>query len=83
MKYDELLDKLTQEKKGVLTTKDAVANGVTKPVFLRFIKKNGYERVAHGIYLHPDAWFDEKYVLSLRSPLIVFFLTILHWICII
>lgn len=47
MKYDELLDKLTQEKKGVLTTKDAVANGVTKPVFLRFIKKNGYERVAH------------------------------------
>ena len=73
MKYDELLNKLTEENNGVLTTKDAVALGVTKPAFLRFIKKNGYERVAHGIYLHPDAWFDEKYVLSLRSPLIVFF----------
>ena len=72
MKYDELLDKLTQEKKGVLTTKDAVALGVTKPSFLRFVERNGYERVAHGIYLSPDAWLDEMYVFSLRSPLIVF-----------
>lgn len=72
MKYDELLNKLTEEKKGVLTTKDAVALGVTKPSFLRFIERNGYERVAHGIYQNPDDWFDEKYVLSLRSPLIVF-----------
>jgi len=39
MKYDTLLNELTQDKKGILTTKDAVANGVTKPVFLRFIKK--------------------------------------------
>ena len=44
MKYDTLLNKLTQDKKGILTTKDAVAHGVTKPSFLRFIKKNGYER---------------------------------------
>ena len=46
MKYDTLLNELTQDKKGILTTKDAVANGVTKPVFQRFIK-NIWKQIQH------------------------------------
>ncbi|MDD3673375.1 MAG: type IV toxin-antitoxin system AbiEi family antitoxin domain-containing protein, partial [Synergistaceae bacterium] len=72
MKYDELLNKLTEENNGVLTTKDAVALGVTKPSFLRFVEKNGYERVAHGIYQNPDDWPDDFYVISRRSERAVF-----------
>lgn len=72
MKYDELLNKLTEENNGVLTTKDAVALGVTKPAFQRFVEKNGYERVAHGIYQNPDDWPDDFYVISRRSERAVF-----------
>ncbi len=72
MKYDELLNKLTEENNGVLTTKDAVALGVTKPAFQRFVEKNGYERVAHGIYQSPDDWPDDFYVISRRSERAVF-----------
>ena len=72
MKYDELLNKLTEENNGVLTTKDAVALGVTKPAFQRFVEKNGYERVAHGIYQSPDDWPDDFYVIFRRSERAVF-----------
>ena len=57
---------------GVITTADAVSSGISKVRLAAFLQKHGYVRVSHGIYLSPDAWPDEMFLLQLRCPSIVF-----------
>ena len=62
-KIEDIID-----RSGTLVTKDALAQGFSKFQIYSFIEKNSFERVAHGIYVSPDAWEDENFVLSLRCP---------------
>ena len=68
----DTLDHLAQENDGVLRTAAALAAGVSKTVLARYVAARGFERVAHGIYLAPDAWTDGMYLLQLRCPQAVF-----------
>ena len=72
MKKKEMLEQLSQDNHGILKTSDAVNLGISKPYFLEFIKKNEYEKMAHGIYLAPDAWEDGMYILQSRYQQAVF-----------
>lgn len=72
MKKREMLEQLSQDNHGVLKTSDVVNLGISKPYFLEFIKKNEYEKMAHGIYLAPDAWEDGMYILQSRYQQAVF-----------
>ncbi len=56
------------DSSGTLLTKDALAHGFTKFQIYSFIEKNNFESVSHGVYVSPDAWEDENYILSLRCP---------------
>ena len=71
MKKREMLERLSQDDHGVLKTSDAVNLGISKPYFLELIKKE-YEKMAHGIYLAPDAWEDGMYILQSRCQQAVF-----------
>lgn len=57
---------------GMLLTKNAILGGIKKDEFYRFIAANHFEKAAHGIYLSPEAWEDESFVLHQRCPQAVF-----------
>lgn len=57
---------------GMLLTKNAIQGGIKKDEFYRFISANHFEKAAHGIYLSPEAWEDESFVLHQRCPQAVF-----------
>ncbi len=57
---------------GMLLTHTARKGGIKKDAFYRFIRMNHFEKIAHGIYLSPDAWEDEMFVLHQRCPQAVF-----------
>jgi predicted transcriptional regulator of viral defense system len=57
---------------GMLLTNTALKGGVRKDEFYRFIRMNHFEKIAHGIYLSPEAWEDEAFVLHRRCPKAVF-----------
>lgn len=57
---------------GMLLTKNAIQGGIKKDEFYRFIATNHFEKVAHGMYLSPEAWEDESFVLHQRCPQAVF-----------
>ena len=44
----------------------------SKTYLSKYVKENGYERVAHGIYAAPDIWPDELYLLQKMNPKIIF-----------
>ena len=56
------------DRSGMILTKDALDHGFSKSQLYSFIENNNYKRVAHGVYVSPDAWEDEDYILSLRCP---------------
>lgn len=56
------------DRSGMILTKDVLEQGFSKFQLYSFIEKNKFQRVAHGIYVSPDAWEDENYILSLRYP---------------
>ena len=66
------LESLAQADGGVLTTVAATEAGISKTALANFISKNQYERVSLGVYLSPDTWRDDAYLLQLRYPQIVF-----------
>lgn len=70
--YDEQLDSLVAKNGGILRTRYVVTAGISKTAFRKYITEKNFERVAHGIYLAPDAWKDSLYLLTLRCPQAIF-----------
>lgn len=68
----DLLQELSEKNNGYLFTADVVALGISKTYLSEFVKKNGYEKVAHGIYISADVWPDELFILQKNNPLIIF-----------
>ncbi len=53
---------------GILLTKNAIEAGISKHALYNFIRDNGFEKAAHGVYASPETWEDENYILLLRCP---------------
>ena len=68
----ERLDLLFGQNNGILKTAQVLENGITKSAFYAYAKQRGAERVAHGIYVLPDAWIDAMYLLHLRCAQAIF-----------
>lgn len=66
------LDELAAANHGVLTTSAATGEGISRTALSNFVSKKKFERVSSGVYLSPDAWRDEAYLLQTRCPQIVF-----------
>lgn len=66
------LKKMLKENNGVLRTAYAVAAGIPKDYLYKFVKEAGLEKAAHGIFISPDAFVDEMYLLQLQFPKVIF-----------
>ncbi len=71
-KYTDFLMSFATEHNGVLRYSDVKPFGISKPVFFRFISNRRFEKITRGIYISPDIFPDELYLLQLRFPKIVF-----------
>lgn len=63
---------LAKANNGYLFSKMVAAAGITRTQLGTFVKENNFERAAQGIYISPETWLDELYVLQLRYPKIIF-----------
>ena len=68
----EQLDLLFEQNHGIVKTAQVLEHGIAKHMLYAYVKKNGIEQVAHGIYVFPDAWMDAMYILHLRCAQGVF-----------
>ncbi len=68
----ELLHDMLERNNGFLKTGDVVNAGISKTHLGDFVKRQGLERVAHGLYMSPDAWADDMFVIQTRYPEAVF-----------
>lgn len=72
MEYKKILQMLLDENKGILTAANALNAGISKYHFYEYVKTEGLEKAAPGIYLSADAWGDDFYILQARYAGIIF-----------
>jgi len=72
MSQTETLNKLLQQNNGYLKTSEAVRVGISRTYITMYAQRCGLKRVAHGLYISPDAWEDGLYVIQTRYPNAVF-----------
>lgn len=68
----EILKDVSNKNNGLILTKDAIGNGVSRASLSQLCKDGKISRVAMGQYVLSDALNDEMLSLSVRSELIIF-----------
>lgn len=68
----EIIESKIQQKQGIIQIADIVAEGISKQYAIQYLQDRHYERVARGVYLAPDAWQDDLYIISLQYKKIVY-----------
>lgn len=63
----EQVSELVKNCNGYLDITEAQKLGISRTYVQEYIKTNGFERVAHGLYKTPDVWVDELYIISLKN----------------
>ena len=71
LKKDVLAD-WVKNNNGVLKVSDAINMDISSNYLFEYIKKNEFVKVSKGLYLHPDMWEDQLYMMQLRYKQIVF-----------
>ena len=68
----ETIENFILQNHGIIQIADITTKGITKQYAIKYLQNHGFERAAKGIYLGPDAWQDELYILSLQYKQIVY-----------
>ncbi len=68
MTKNEQLSVLIEDNNGIIQTAQVVEAGISKPFFYDYAKEHDLKRIAHGVYVSPDAWVDSMFLLHLRCP---------------
>ena len=72
MEYENILKLLLNENQGILTAAKASDAGISKYHFYKYVKSEGLEKAAPGIYFSEDAWGDDLYILQARYAGVIF-----------
>ena len=68
----DIIEAKISQNQGIIQIADIVAEGISKQYVIKYLQDRRYERVAKGIYLAPDAWQDDLYIISLQYKKIVY-----------
>lgn len=66
------LDRLLEENNGYLLTSQVIEKGISRTALSQYVRNEGLERVARGVYISEDVWPDELFILQARSEKIIF-----------
>lgn len=72
MGYQNKLERLIENKDGLILTREVVEAGVPRQYLNILVRENKLERVAHGVYLTPDTFDDEMYRLQAKNQRTIF-----------
>ena len=72
LSYRDKLERLIETKDGLILTREVEAAGIPRQYLNILLKEKKLERVAHGVYLTPDAFDDEMYRVQAKNQRIIF-----------
>jgi len=70
--YQGKLERLIETKDGLILTREVEAAGISRQYLNILLKEKKLKRVAHGVYLTPDAFDDEMYRIQAKNQRTIF-----------
>lgn len=67
-----LIEKTIEKNNGYLFSSEVENQGISRTSIANYVKKNGMERVAKGIYITLDSWEDSLYIMQKKYSDIIF-----------
>ena len=68
----EIIEEKMIQNQGIIQVADIVAEGISRQYAIQYLQERNCERVAKGVYLAPDAWQDDLYIISLQYRKIIY-----------
>lgn len=68
----QIIEAKILQNQGIIQIADIIAEGISKQYAIQYLQHMNYERVAKGVYLAPDAWQDDLYIISLQYRKIIY-----------
>lgn len=72
MDYIQEIKNISQKNGGIIDTRSAEMNGISRSMLSKLCKNNSIQRIAYGQYILPNEIGDELLSISMRSQNIVF-----------
>ncbi|MUV37130.1 hypothetical protein JNUCC1_00936 [Lentibacillus sp. JNUCC-1] len=72
MRYREQLERLIADNNGIVVTNEVEKRGIPRHYLTPLVREGKLDRVSHGVYVTPDAFEDEMYMLQMKRPKVVF-----------
>lgn len=72
MDYRERLENLIADNNGIVITQEVERQGIPRHYLTLLLREGKLERVSHGIYVTPNAFEDEMYMLQVKKSKVVF-----------
>lgn len=72
MSYREQLENLIAANNGIIVTSEVEKHGIPRQYLTLLSREGMLDRVSHGVYVTPDAFEDEMYMLQMKRPKVVF-----------
>lgn len=70
--YKTKLFNLIEENDGLILTKQAESEGIPRQFLIELMKDGLIERATHGVYVSPDTFEDEMYMLQATNSRAIF-----------
>ncbi len=64
MDYERRLIDIIKENNGIILTKSIVEAGIPRQYLSNFVREGLLERITHGVYISPNTFEDEMYILQ-------------------
>lgn len=68
----EIIEEKILQNQGIIQIADIIAEGISKQYAIKYLQERDYERAAKGVYLAPNAWQDDLYIISLQYKKIIY-----------
>ncbi|MHC1734699.1 MAG: abortive phage infection protein [Erysipelotrichaceae bacterium] len=72
MEKKQLIDQLLLNNNGYVKTSEIIDENISKTYFAAYRKEKNLIKVAQGLFMTPEAWQDDLYILQLRYPEAIF-----------
>lgn len=72
MTKQKIIEDISNKNNGTVRLAELIEAGISRQYCLEYLKNKEYEKIARGIYLSPDAWGDDFYVIHLKYHKAVF-----------
>ncbi len=72
MKYKKLIEEILHKQNGMILSNNLTENKIPRVYLSRMVKSGKIEKICRGVYITPDTWEDDMFILQIMFSKAIF-----------